>query len=112
MSDVKAIDISGHNVEINEEVIAEFKSTLHGKILIGGALNHIDPDETVFDKRDAKYMLGIEANWISPTEDETNIQWARDTWDELHQLSKGGLYLNFARFEEEREALHKGILWR
>ncbi|MFW9781258.1 MAG: FAD-binding oxidoreductase [Candidatus Heimdallarchaeota archaeon] len=74
---------------------------------IGGALNNVDPSETAFDKRDAQYMLGIEANWISPTEDEINIQWARNTWDDLHKLSKGGLYLNFAGFEEERETLLK-----
>ncbi|MFW9773106.1 MAG: FAD-binding oxidoreductase, partial [Candidatus Thorarchaeota archaeon] len=74
---------------------------------VSGALNNMDPHETAFDKRDAKYMLGIEANWIKPTEDEINIQWARNTWDHLHKLSKGGIYLNFAGFEEEREALLK-----
>ncbi|MFX1324575.1 MAG: FAD-binding oxidoreductase [Promethearchaeota archaeon] len=74
---------------------------------VSGALNEVDPHETAFDKRDAKYMLGIEANWTSPSEDGTNIQWARNTWDDLHRLSKGGLYLNFAGFEEEREALMK-----
>ncbi|MHA2007338.1 MAG: FAD-binding oxidoreductase [Promethearchaeota archaeon] len=74
---------------------------------IGGAQNRIDPKETAFDKRDAKFMLGIEANWINPTKDEENIQWARNTWNDLLKFSKGGLYLNFAGFEEEREKILK-----
>ncbi|MHA2397556.1 MAG: BBE domain-containing protein [Promethearchaeota archaeon] len=50
-------------------------------------------------------MLGIEANWIKPEEVQKNIGWVRDTWDDVDQFSKGGLYLNCVGFEEDHEKL-------
>jgi FAD/FMN-containing dehydrogenase len=50
-------------------------------------------------------MLGIEANWKNREDAEANIQWARDLFAEMQQFSRGGVYLNFPGFLEEREAL-------
>ncbi|MFX1522579.1 MAG: FAD-binding oxidoreductase [Promethearchaeota archaeon] len=72
---------------------------------IGGAMKYLDPQETAFNKRDANYMLGIEANWIKPSNDTMNIEWARNTWKDVNQFSDGGLYFNFAGFEEDTEQL-------
>jgi hypothetical protein len=72
---------------------------------LGGAMKRVDPKDTAFNKRDTNYMLGIEANWINSEDDQLNIGWTRDTWDEINQFSDGGLYLNFAGFEEDREKI-------
>lgn len=72
---------------------------------LGGAMKRVDPEDTAFNKRDANYMLGIEANWINSEDDQLNIGWTRDTWDEINQFSDGGLYLNFAGFEEDHEKI-------
>jgi hypothetical protein len=72
---------------------------------LGGAMKRISPEDTAFNKRDANYMLGIEANWVDPMKDQNNIVWTRETWDEINQFSDGGLYLNFAGFEEDHDKL-------
>jgi hypothetical protein len=74
---------------------------------VGGAMKRIDSHETAFNKRDANYMLGIEANWTKATNDTTNIEWARNTWKNINQFSDGGLYFNFAGFEEDTKQLLK-----
>ncbi|MFW9824045.1 MAG: BBE domain-containing protein, partial [Candidatus Thorarchaeota archaeon] len=74
---------------------------------IGGAMKHLHPQETAFNKRDANYMLGIEANWIKSSNDTVNIDWTRNTWKDVNQFSDGGLYFNFAGFEEDTDKLLK-----
>ncbi|MHA2037906.1 MAG: FAD-binding oxidoreductase [Promethearchaeota archaeon] len=74
---------------------------------VGGAMKRIDPQETAFNRRDANYMLGIEANWTKATNDIMNIEWTRNTWKNINQFSDGGLYFNFAGFEEDTEQLLK-----
>ncbi|MHA2287938.1 MAG: FAD-binding oxidoreductase [Promethearchaeota archaeon] len=74
---------------------------------LGGEMKRVDPKETAFNKRDANYMIGIEANWLNAMDDDKNIKWARDTWDDINKFSDGGLYLNFAGFEEDRDKLLK-----
>jgi FAD/FMN-containing dehydrogenase len=72
---------------------------------LGGAFGRVDPDETAFGSRDARVMIGVEANWRSPHEDEANITWARDAIDALRPLSSGRSYVNFGGFAEESERL-------
>jgi FAD/FMN-containing dehydrogenase len=48
-----------------------------------------------------------EASWDDPSLTDDAIAWARDFWDAMGRHSSGGLYLNFAGFGEEKEALVK-----
>ena len=75
---------------------------------LGGALNRVPASATPFSRRDAQYLVGIEANWREPEESEVNIAWARETFRELEPLAKGS-YLNFAGFAEEGERLLRGV---
>jgi hypothetical protein len=74
---------------------------------LGGALGRIKPDETAFSKRNAPFLLGIEANWNDPAADSDNITWARSLYNAAAKFSPGGIYLNFPGFAEEGEDLLK-----
>jgi hypothetical protein len=72
---------------------------------LGGAIADVSLDESAFPGRDAPYLLGVEANWEDPEEDEANIAWARDCLDAMRQFSDGSVYLNFPGFYEDREEM-------
>jgi FAD/FMN-containing dehydrogenase len=94
--------------DLSDEVIAAIVE--HGKHApsqrstidlwpLGGAIDWAAPD-TAFAHRGAPYLVGLEANWDDPAEDERNIAWVRSVWDDLQRFSTGGIYVNFAGFGE------------
>ena len=72
---------------------------------LGGAPSRVSPTETAFGRRDAPYLLTLSASWSDPTDTDRCIAWARQNWKDMRRFSDGGLYLNFAGFGEEKEAL-------
>ncbi len=68
---------------------------------LGGAITDIGLDESAFPGREAPCLLGVEANWIDPDQDEANITWARECLDDMRQFSDGSVYLNFPGFFED-----------
>lgn len=74
---------------------------------LGGAVGQMDPGATAVAWRNAPFLYTIEANWDEPRETETNLAWARKSFDEMKDLTKGGTYLNFPGFAEEGEDLVK-----
>lgn len=71
----------------------------------GGAANRVSPGATAFGKRDAPYLLSFDTTWTDPVDTERNIAWTRAAWSDMQRFGSGGLYLNFAGFGEEKEAL-------
>jgi len=71
----------------------------------GGAMGRVGAEETAFGDRGVPYLLGIEANWEEPQEDETNVAWARNCVADMRRFSDGGNYLNFPGFLEEGQDL-------
>jgi FAD/FMN-containing dehydrogenase len=71
----------------------------------GGAMGRIGADESAFGDRSAPILLGIEANWEEPEDDEANIAWARGCYSDMRRFSDGGVYLNFPGFLEEGQGL-------
>lgn len=71
----------------------------------GGASARVGAEETAFGRRDAPFMLSFESTWTDPRETARNIAWTRAAWSDMHRFSSGQLYLNFAGFGEEKEAL-------
>lgn len=52
------------------------------------------------------YMVSIDSIWNTADEDEANIAWTRDFWDQLTPFSSHGrLYLNFAGLGEGNDDL-------
>ena len=73
----------------------------------GGAIADIGESDTAYGGRDAGYLVTVEASWDDPALSDDAIAWARECWDAMGRHSNGGIYLNFAGFGEEREALVK-----
>ena len=54
------------------------------------------------------FLLGIEANWDAPADDDANMAWARQVYRMLEPYSTGGEYLNFPGFYEDQETMVRG----
>lgn len=72
---------------------------------LGGAIGRIDPGATAYRRRDAPFLFTAEATWESPADDDANIAWARQSLASMQPFSRGGAYLNFPGFGEEKDAL-------
>lgn len=70
---------------------------------MGGAVKRVDASESAFGGRKAPYLLGVEANWEDPAQDEANISWARQAVADMAEFSGGVEYLNFPGFLEGGE---------
>ncbi len=72
---------------------------------LGGAMSRVDNAATAYARREAPYLLAAEASWDDPALDEQAIAWARDALAAMQPYSRGGSYLNFPGFGEEKEAM-------
>ncbi|CAN5644429.1 hypothetical protein BH23CHL4_BH23CHL4_09140 [soil metagenome] len=63
------------------------------------------PDATAFGRRDRPSLLSLDTNWTDQADTEQCIAWTRNAWSSMQCFGPGGLYLNFAGFGEEKEAL-------
>lgn len=70
---------------------------------IGGALNRLDQDYSPAGNRDARYVLNIPGSWEKAEEDKANIEWVRETWNDIKEFSTGGTYINFLTEDEGPE---------
>jgi FAD/FMN-containing dehydrogenase len=100
--------------ELSDEVIdrlaarAAAAPSAHSTIDVwyqGGAMGRVRAGETAFGDRSAPILLGIEANWEEPQDDEANVAWARETVAGMRRFSDGGIYLNFPGFLEEGQEM-------
>jgi FAD/FMN-containing dehydrogenase len=73
---------------------------------LDGALNRLPEEHSPTGNRDAAWVLNIAASWEDAKDDETNIAWAREAWQDMRQFSTGGTYLNFLTEEEGEERIH------
>jgi FAD/FMN-containing dehydrogenase len=71
----------------------------------GGAARRVGAEATAFGSREAPYLLSFDTTWTDPADTERNIAWTRTAWADMRRFGGGGLYLNFAGFGEEKEAL-------
>jgi len=72
---------------------------------LGGAVSRVAPDATAYGRRDAPYLVTAESTWTDAGQNDENIQWARQLVDAMKPFSRGGLYLNFPGFGEEKDAM-------
>jgi FAD/FMN-containing dehydrogenase len=72
---------------------------------LGGAPGRVPAAATAFGKRDAPFLMTLETTWTDPADTERSTAWSREKWAAMQRFSDGGLYLNFAGFGEEKEAL-------
>ena len=72
---------------------------------LGGAMGRVAPEATAFGDRSAPFLLGIEANWENPRDDDACIAWAREVYSAVEPFSSGREYVNFPGFYEDNDAL-------
>jgi FAD/FMN-containing dehydrogenase len=104
------VNVSDLNDEAIEALIAhaEAAPSDHSTIDVwyqGGAMSRVGAEESAFGDRSAPILLGIEANWEEPEDDEANVAWARETVAGMRRYSDGGIYLNFPGFLEEGQEM-------
>lgn len=71
---------------------------------LGGAMARVPADATAFGDRSAPWLLGVEANWEDPADDDANLAWTRGCVDAFRDASTGREYLNFPGFFEDDNA--------
>jgi FAD/FMN-containing dehydrogenase len=72
---------------------------------LGGAIARIPEDATAFANRDAQFNVSFDSAWEDPNDTERNVAWTRAAWEELRDLSGGGIYVNFAGLGEDGDTL-------
>jgi FAD/FMN-containing dehydrogenase len=76
---------------------------------IGGALNLLDAAHSPAGHRTARYVLNIAASWEQADNDNANIEWAREAWNDLKRFSTGGTYINFLTQDEGPERIEAAL---
>jgi len=81
------------------------KQCLFALRILGGAMGSVPEEATAYGNRDAMFNISIDNTWQNPAKTDEMIAWTRETWAELRDQTSGGVYINFAGFGEEKEAL-------
>ncbi len=108
----KSTNVNDLGGEAIDRLIANSEAAPSGHSTIdvwyqGGAMESVAAADTAFGDRSAAILLGIEANWEEPEDDEANVAWARGVVADMRRFSDGGMYLNFPGFLEEGEEMVK-----
>jgi len=76
---------------------------------IEGALNHFGEEHSPVGNRDAHFVLNIPGSWEKASDDQQNIRWVRDAWDDMKSFSTGGNYINFQTEDEGRDRINASL---
>ena len=106
----KSVNVNGLEDEAIERLIAHAQAAPsdHSTIDIwyqGGAMSRVPAEDTAFGDRSSPILLGVEANWEGPQDDEANVAWVRGCVSDMRRFSDGGTYLNFPGFLKEGQNL-------
>jgi hypothetical protein len=74
--------------------LPSLQSTMH-LYPVDGAAHDVDPGETAFSYRDARWAEVIVGVDPDPANADTIRSWTVDYWEALHPYSAGGAYVNF-----------------
>jgi FAD/FMN-containing dehydrogenase len=106
-----------HLTGLSDETIEAFLSTGEQRLSpmtqaimfrTGGAVSRVPNDAAAASHRDAVYMAHPIACWQDPSEDDTQIGWAKAFSDALQPWATGGVYLNFEQ-EPGEEHVRRGF---
>jgi FAD/FMN-containing dehydrogenase len=76
---------------------------------IGGSLNELPEEHSPAGNRNARYVLNLAGSWEKADDDETNIEWAHEAWNDLRRFSTGGNYINFLTQDEGPERIEAAL---
>ena len=63
-------------------------------VQMGGAVSRADRTATAFHHRNAALSFSAFSTWIDPAQDEINIGWTRQLWENLRPHMPAGVYVN------------------
>lgn len=63
-------------------------------VQMGGAVGRADTNSTAFYHRDAALSFSAFASWTNAAEDDANIAWTRQLWEDLRPYMPGSVYVN------------------
>ena len=86
--------------EIQKRIIEKSKdipapATIFSLRNLQGALSEVPAQSTAFGDRSARFLFSIDTMWTEPGDNDKNIAWTREIFNEMHTLSKGKVYFNF-----------------
>jgi FAD/FMN-containing dehydrogenase len=91
-----AIDTIARKAEERPEPLT-MVNTFH----MGGAIAHVDEEDTAFAERKPPYMVSIDGLWSDAADDDATIGWVRSAWDAIGEHGNGAVYLNFTGLADE-----------
>lgn len=81
----------------------EAAHTLVAVRTLGGAIDRVIPEESAYPHRGARFNVSFDAGWTDPLDDTSRLAWARGAWTAFEPYATGGVYMNFAGFEDEAD---------
>ncbi|HEY3419633.1 MAG TPA: FAD-binding oxidoreductase [Methanomassiliicoccales archaeon] len=72
---------------------------------LGGKIRDVEDGATAFSNRDAAFALNIVSGWQEAGDDDMNIRWSRDFFNEMQKFSTGAAYLNFLGEEGQERVM-------
>jgi FAD/FMN-containing dehydrogenase len=63
-------------------------------VQMGGAVTRVDRTATAFYHRDVAFSFSAFASWTDPSEDDANIGWTRQLWQDLRPRMSASVYVN------------------
>jgi len=90
-------DLTDDTIDLLIDHANRVESPLSGVVVeyYGGAASRVGHGETAFAQREAKYNVGITAQWTDATENAKHIAWTNALADALKPYSNGSQLLNF-----------------
>jgi hypothetical protein len=74
--------------------------TIVGIEHIHGAAARVGQRETAFPHRGKGFNMLIFGQWMNPSETETNVNWARETYAAMRPYMAAGRYVNYMGIDE------------
>ena len=95
-------ELSAEAVDTLIDCFRRTPSTMTGIIVehFHGAVTRIAATDTAFPHRDPGYNLVLATQWLSPAEDEANIEWTRETFDAVSPFTADVAYVNYLNADE------------
>jgi len=60
-----------------------------------GAISSVPAHATAFGDRSARFLLSIDSMWLDSSDNDRNIEWTREFWNDMLPYSSGQVYFNF-----------------
>jgi len=70
---------------------------------LGDAVDEVGADESAYPHRGRRFNISFDAAWSDASDDDRAVGWARRSWTAFRPFAAGGVYVNFAGFDDESD---------